>query len=551
MSGSSDLFQFLSRAGKAWVRTHGTREGIAVAFSRLLPHLHAQYEGYLVAGGASHDERTVTDVVNAVAKYRAKAGWGPFYTRRRGRAGFVPRDGLGAWPRGPERPHARRDHREPRLDLTRRAIEGLTASGIARPTVSQVIATVREDTGLTLSRCAATDPKREPNGVAAALAGMSVRQATLARGLRRHLPRGRVYALRIDDVAAELFPRSGNTSTIRTHRGRAARMLLAIGAARVGLTIAIVGDVAVIGRQRALPDDLAAFARETPIRRVGSDLMMGTDFDVIEGLSASAAATEMLLAVDALEDAAGEEFDDEIAQELHAIGQGAADDHIPALGGQSLREKIEEYRAVGYDYSPSQADMDAVEVRLRRHCMRLEHYRGVLVVEQHRWLIRDANLCEVLGVEGRGIFESARGTIRGKGPEFDARFVAHMDAMDALRRQAGTGCSLGALYRWCHERGGLAMTPSAERIAAALDSAYHTRDAHKMMPKARRPGRARLTDPTGPTPRARRIGRIVLAHARSIETIPAVESKVNRARPLNIRPYDPDIDGVPLFLRGC
>lgn len=551
MSGSSDLFRFLSTAGKRWVRTHGTRDGIAVAFSRLQPFLLAQYEGYLAAGGAAHDERTVAEVVRAVASYRSKAGWGAFFTRRKGRAGFMARDGLGAWPRSPERPHARRDHREPRLDLTRRAIEGLTASGNARPTVPQVIEAVRKVTGLTLSRCAASDPRREPNRVTAALDAMSIRNATLARGLRRELTRGRVHALRIADVAATIYPPSGNTSTIRTHRARAAAALLEIGRAQVGLNIAVVGDVVVIGRQRALPADLKVFAREAPIRRIGGTLMLRTDWKVVEGLSASAAAHEMLLAVDALEEAAADEFDDEIVQEHHAIGQGAADDHIPSLGGQTLRAKVEEYRAASYDYSPTQADMEAVEVRLRRHCMRLEHYRGCVVVDRHRWLIGDANLSELLGVEGRSVFESMRGTIRGRGADFDARFSAHLEAMDALRRQAGTGCSLGALYRWCHECGGLAMTQAAERIAAALDGVYHTRDAWKLMPTRRGPGRALLHEPTGPTPRARRVGRVALARARSIEAVSAVEPKVIRARTQIIRPYDPDLDGIPLFLVGA
>lgn len=524
----------MSAVGKAWVRQHGTREGSLVAYSRLLPFLRERYDDYLAEGGAAHDERTVAEVIRAVAVYRAKAGWGMF--ARKGYRKFFIRDGRGAWPRGPERPHLRRDHRLPRLDLVRRAVEDLTTAGIARPTVTQIIETVRRDTGVTLSRGAAVDPYRETNGVAKALDALPATYAELARALRWELPLGRLHVVRIADVAEALYARSDNPSTIRTQRSRASAALLEIGRSRVGLTVAIVGDLAIIGRQRALPADLRGYAKSAEIRDLSSILFARREAGTAQDRQDQAAAQEMLMAVDAWRRDTEDVFERAIDSVEDDVMHGREREHdfyplpeeLPALGGDAdLLTRITYF----FMTKP-------VLPHLTSKC------RAIL------WG-PDANLAATLGVASRWSIETHRGTARGAGSEFDARFAAHFAKMQDLRIAAGQGTDMGALYRWCHAQGGLPMTDYAERVAAAMDGIHDTTAAARAIPSLRRPGRRRVATPLNPTPRASRVGRVALARSRSIETAPAVELKVNRSSPQNIRPYDPDIDGIPLFLVGC
>lgn len=543
LSGSTDLFNRMTDAGRAWVWTHGTREGIACAYSHLLPHLRSLLPEYEAAGYPIQDERTVAEVIHAVAAYWSKAGWGPFAVPARG-GGVRFVDGKGAWPRGPARPHLRKAHRLPRLDAVRHAVADFERAGVDRPTAPQIIDAVRKATGVTLTRGAVADPRREGNGVARALADLPIRLAALARGLRRQLPLARVHLLRIADIAAVIYPRSDNASTIRTHRSRAAAALLQIGQARVGLTVAIVGDLTVIGRQRSLPLDLKGYARTARIRDL-RDLLLEYEIDLTKPRPEVAAAEEMLQVVDRLQEATADHFEEEITGGMKTVYDAIAagvpvDAHIPALGAQRLCDKIDEYRAVGWDYHPTSEDIEAIERRLEHQAMSHAASPGsYVIVERERWPLSDKNLCELFGVESRWAFETYRGTFRGAGPDFDDRFSFHFRAIDDLRRQAGTCCNLGALYRWCHERGGIAMSAEAERIAAALDGVYETRKVGSLTPTRRRPGRTRAQAPTGPTPRARRIGRVTLAKARSATPTHAVYPK---NKPAEIAQIDNNVE---------
>lgn len=280
MSGSDDLFHYLSGRAIEWLAEHGTCEGEALAREQLRAFLPSTLDGYYDAGGDWVDEDVVDQTVRNVARYRAHAGHGPFYSQARGtRPGtMVLRMGRGMRPRPVPHPHLTKSVRFETHVAAMRAIEEFEAAGIAgtgpsgRPSIRQII-----DRERSLGREVKPSAVRHwrdahCHGGGPRLQTQLRRLPDSARGTASfllRLPEGRVHVVRLDDLAARLWPPSSNPSTVRCHRKRVADMLERIDAEIGGLNTRIVAKLAVIGRRRSIPDDPVVFARTATIRTIG------------------------------------------------------------------------------------------------------------------------------------------------------------------------------------------------------------------------------------------------------------------------------------------
>lgn len=279
MSGSDDLFHYLSGTAIEWLAEHGTCEGEALAREQLRAFLPSTLDGYYEAGGDWVDEDVVNRTVRNVASFRAHAGHGPFYSRARGtkRGTLVLRIGRGMRPKPLPHPHLTKEARFEARVAAMRAVEDFEAAGIAgsgpggRPSIRQIV-----------ERECVLGRNVKPGAVRFCRDGiccgggprLKVQLMRLPDAARRMaefllwLPEGRVHVVRLDDLAARIWQPSSNASTVRGHRKRVADMLELIDAEIGGLNVRIVAKLAIVGRRRSIPDDPVAFARTATIRTI-------------------------------------------------------------------------------------------------------------------------------------------------------------------------------------------------------------------------------------------------------------------------------------------
>lgn len=280
MSGSDDLFHYLCGTAMDWLAEHGTCQGEALAREQLRAFLPLTLDGYYEAGGDWVDEDVVDRTVRNVARYRARAGHGPFYSRARGtrRGSMVLRMGRGMRPKPLPHPHLTKEARFEAHVAAMQAVEDFEAAGIAgsgpggRPSIRQIVE--RERSLGREVKPGAVRFCRDATcfGGGPRLLAQLMRLPDSARGTAAfllRLPEGRIHVVRLDDLAARIWLPSSNASTVRGHRKRVADMLERIDAEIGGLNVRIVAKLAIVGRRRSIPDDPVAFAQTATIRTIG------------------------------------------------------------------------------------------------------------------------------------------------------------------------------------------------------------------------------------------------------------------------------------------
>lgn len=499
---------------RAWVRTYGTREGSLVALSRLKPYLAGTMGDYLDQGGQRFDQSVVAEVVHNVASYWSRAGWGGFFIK--GLKVRIARWGKGAWPRRPEVEHLKKRSYGPIHDLVVTAYGTLVERGIERPSPSKILEMVSEQVGRVIGRSAVRDWSFiESRQLVSALEALPATVAGLARALRFFLPNGKVYVLDLAELASKIWTPSTSESTQRVHRKRVVDMLMRIGVGRVGISVAIVGGRAVIGRQRAIPADFEALAAATAPRSLRI-------FEVDRYVETQAeqdltAAKQMIQHVEA--------FDEMIREKGYH--------HIEAL---MESEGLDEDAAVTEFIADHPAKLSV-------------HLTPI-----------DSSIAMTLGVLPRCTFETIVGRVRRhRIPDFERYEAEHHAAYVALRTRHARGMCFGDLFRWAHRRGGQPMAPFARTIAAALTGIRGFDAAHAALPAIGKAGRER-THAVGKVETSKRnsgrIARPVLAAPVRLGTVPLIPLKkidvADKSRESGYMPTAKEqelIDlGVPWFL---
>lgn len=514
MSGNSALFDHLTEHARAWQTRYGTKCGPEAARSILRPYLRQIVDGgYL---GERQPETVVASTVERVAAYWAKGGWGWIKIR-----GAI-RRGSGVRPRGEPRPHLTKASYGPAREAAEVARAELQAEGVERPTLSQIVkraatAAARVTIGHVRDLAESAVTKKAIDALPGKLSG-------LCRDLRRELPTSRVHVIELDDVAAGLATPSACESTRRTHRRRARLALERIAEQRVGLKVAILGKLAVIGRRRALPKDLQGFVATATVRRIDPNLLRSgqewsPDAEKTDAEKARAVADQLVDFVEAWVEHGPHVVD--VAD--HMLSPAAAQDELPE----------------------SASDLDYSRWTMR-HLDRQVGYWG-------RSFPHD-DLAWTLGVAPRGRFDP-----RWNGSDQTSEAaVEHHAAFNEIRVRYGQGADLGSLYRYCYERGGLPMAAAARKVAAALDGVQEPRS--DVIPHAGTPGRRRIHPSakakpipprayvpwqTVPTPQP-----VSQAALDSLKFIPdALLPKPIIERPTH--EYSPLRDGLPWFLRAA
>jgi hypothetical protein len=107
-----------------------------------------------------------------------------------------------------------------------------------------------------------------PPLVAKARAALSEPAQALIKILERHLPKGAMSVVTVAAAQRCLWEPSSNASTIRSHRARFKRIVDEMGTAYgIGISVRIVGDDLFVGRGRAIPANLYAWAKDNVIVR--------------------------------------------------------------------------------------------------------------------------------------------------------------------------------------------------------------------------------------------------------------------------------------------
>lgn len=464
MSDSESLFHSVSACAARWVYRHGTRDGIEVARAAMIPALTAFAETYFAEGGEWVDESVTRSIIEKIARYRAKAGHGEFLCRARGTKALVRRVGLGAHPHGDPRPGARADIRWKRIALAGTVIEEFKGRGRGhggRPSDTQVIAEAKQR-GMTITR-AAVDGARTTITLEKSLrriraeAAMSLVDRQLADALRPVLPAKSLTVIMLADVAAWIWSPSINPSTQGVHRKRAADMLLRIGKAGIGLTVAIVGRVAVIGRQRRIPIDPKAFVMAATPKRLRSGTLpcRGGLLETLEGQAALELADYHSHRMEEIADTFYAHDDGELTEEV-----------LEGLAAKSLHAPLD----------------------IRRFCDDLDYD-----------LLRDEKLCQLLGVEDRKNCER-RSRFRLLAGTWDEAVAAHETAFADIHRWRAEGMDLAQQFAAIYARNGVKPSRSARTIMRRYLAGCHDRydvDKRIVADPPRRPGRR-------PGPRAAR-----------------------------------------------
>lgn len=451
MSGSDDLFHYLSDRAREWLAEHGTRQGEALAREQLQTFLPSTLDGYYASGGDWIDEDVVDQAVRNVARFRARAGHGPFYSRARGtrRGTLVLRMGRGMRPRPLAHPHLTKEARFEAHVAAMQAVEDFEAAGIAgsgpggRPSIRQIVERER-----VLGRNVKPGAVRFCRdatcfGGGPRLLAQLMRLPDSARGTAAfllRLPEGRVHVVRLDDLAARLWPPSSNPSTVRCHRKRIADMLERVDAGIGGLNIRIVAKLAVIGRRRSIPDDPVAFARAATIRTIGRS-------DRWESANSEAAdlAEELLDYVKLFE---RESCRRHVAERFVAAGEDAetvADyRYEEAIEGLSRAETLQ----ACIDFADCPPDPGLFERNGYPTASAYDHLLAPALGALPRERIPDPFvMC---------------------GMPKAALYAQHDEAFVALHRRYGeVGGDIAHLYRWLHERRG-------QRIRGARRSVHRT-----------------------------------------------------------------------------
>lgn len=452
MSGSDDLFHYLSGTAMDWLAEHGTCQGEALAREQLQTFLPSTLDGYYASGGDWVDEDVVDQTVRNVARFRARAGHGPFYSRARGtRQGtLVLRMGRGMRPRPLAHPHLTKEARFEAHVAAMQAVEDFEAAGIAgsgpggRPSIRQIVERERalgreiKPGAVRFWRdgiCCGGGPR-----LMAQLMRLPDAARRMAAFLLR-LPEGRIHVVRLDDLAARIWLPSSNASTVRGHRKRVADMLERIDAEIGGLNVRIVAKLAIVGRRRSIPDDPVAFAQTATIRTIGRS--------------------------DRREVASSEEAD--LAEELL--------DYVRIFERESCRRRVAERFAVAGEDAETVADYryeEAIEGLARAEAVQAcrdfaEHPPDSGLFERSGYPTASATdrlLAPALGALPREWIPEP--FVMCGTPKAEL-YAQHDDAFVALHRQyAQVRGDIADLYRWLCERRGRRIRGSARIVHRTL-----------------------------------------------------------------------------------
>jgi len=500
LSGSDDLYRFLSAKADAWRWSYGSRAGSAAASADLKDYLPSTLDEYLAAGGERHEAAVVAQSINGAAKFHSGLGHGPFVRRCRNSLQPIVDFGRGCHPHGPRRPHLNRSMLQARRSEASAIVDTFEDKGRGdggRPSSTQVIEAAAAK-GVTLTRASVEWQYEygQPR-VAKSLATLSVTDRNLV-GRLSTLPLGRLHVLDLDDVAGMLWPASPNRSTQASHRKRTADAFRRIGALRAGFNTAIVGNRVIVGRRRSIPADPVAFAKAAKVRKMGGGISTRTRV----AADRDAAVTRQLIRFFRLWQKKACRWDmEDLARQLCAKGE--------------LHE--------GYDYEEGE------EAAFRRFA------KGYSFALDEWTRFGDNDLAEVLGVVARSVLAPMPGgSVKRRAAQVKENEAAQADydaAYAALALEYGRGADFADLLRWVYRRGDVAMSAFGRRQVAALTGVMTVADAKAALIKPRAPGRSLRTYGSAVREPVRRIHVRLGAPRRDLRFIPFVEGPPPRPKP--------------------
>lgn len=500
MSGSDDLYRFLSAKAGAWRWSYGSRAGSAAACADLRDYLPSTLDEYLAAGGERHEAAVVAQSINGAAKYHSGRGHGYFVRRCRNSRQPIVDFGRGCHPHGPRRPHLNRamlDERRAHASAIVDSFEGKGRGDGGRPSTRQVIE-IAAGKGVTLTRASVEWQYEygQPR-VAKSLATLSVTDRGLV-GRLSTLPLGRLHVLDLDEVAGMLWPASPNRSTQASHRKRSADAFRRIGALRIGFNTAIVGDRVIVGRRRSIPADPIAFAKAAKVRKMGGGISTRTRV----AADRDAAVAGQLIRFFRLWQKQAARWDLEgLARELCAKGE------LPEGYGCDEGEEAA-FRSFARDYSFS----------------------------LNQWTrFEDNDLAETLGVVSRSVLAPMPGDSPKRRAtqvkENEAAQAEYDEAYAALALEYGRGADFADLLRWVYRQGDVAMSAFGRRQVAALTGVMTVDNAKAALISPRAPGRSLRTFGKAVREPVRRIHVRLSAPRRDLRFIPHVEGPPPRPKP--------------------